>query len=39
MNKGVTVLVCQDCMKLYGVKAADLIDGVQIGKPRQTHES
>jgi hypothetical protein len=38
MNKGVTVLVCQDCMKLY-VKAADLIDGVQIGKPRQTHES
>jgi intracellular sulfur oxidation DsrE/DsrF family protein len=39
LNKGVTVLVCPDCMKQYGVKAADLIDGVQIGKPGQVHES
>lgn len=39
LNKGVTVLVCPDCMKQYGVKAADLIDGVQIGKPGQAHES
>jgi intracellular sulfur oxidation DsrE/DsrF family protein len=39
MNKGVTVLVCPDCMKQYGVKPADLIDGVQIGKPGQTHGS
>ena len=39
MNKGVTVLVCPDCMKQYGITAVDLIDGVQIGKPGQTHES
>ena len=39
MNKGVTVLICPDCMKQYGVNAADLIDGVQVGKPSQTHES
>jgi hypothetical protein len=39
MNKGVTVLVCPECMKQYGVRAVDLIDGVQIGKPGQAHES
>jgi hypothetical protein len=39
MSKGVTVLICPDCMKRYGVKAADLVDGVQIGKLGQTHES
>ena len=39
MNKGVMVLVCPDCMKQYGVKASDLIDGVQVGKPGQTQES
>jgi intracellular sulfur oxidation DsrE/DsrF family protein len=39
MNKGVTVLICPDCMKQYGINTADLIDGVQIGKPSQTHES
>jgi sulfur relay (sulfurtransferase) complex TusBCD TusD component (DsrE family) len=39
MNKGVTVLVCPDCMKQYDVKASDLIDGVQVGKPSQTQES
>ena len=39
MNKGVTILICPDCMKQYGVNAADLIDGVQVGKPSQTHES
>jgi intracellular sulfur oxidation DsrE/DsrF family protein len=32
MNKGVTVLICPDCMKQYGIKESDLIDGVQIGK-------
>jgi DsrE/DsrF-like family len=36
MNKGVTVLICPDCMKEYGVKATDLIDGIQIGKPKQS---
>jgi hypothetical protein len=39
MNKGVTVLVCPDCMKQYDVKASDLIDGVQVGKPGHTQES
>ena len=39
MNKGVMVLACPDCMKQYGVKASDLIDGVQVGKPGQTQES
>jgi intracellular sulfur oxidation DsrE/DsrF family protein len=39
MNKGVVVLVCPECMKQYGVKASDLIDGVQVGKPSQTQES
>jgi len=39
LNKGVTVLVCPDCMKQYGIQPSDLIDGVQVGKPRQTHES
>lgn len=39
MNKGVMVLVCPDCMKQYRVKASDLIDGVQVGKPEQTQES
>jgi predicted peroxiredoxin len=33
MSKGVTVLICPDCMKLYGVKAGDLIEGIQIGRP------
>jgi intracellular sulfur oxidation DsrE/DsrF family protein len=39
MNKGITVLVCPDCMKQYGVKAGDLIDGVQVGTPYQAQES
>jgi hypothetical protein len=39
MNKGVTVLICPDCMTRCGIKAADLVVGVQIGKPGQTHES
>jgi hypothetical protein len=34
----VTVLICPDCMK-HGIKAGDLIDGVQIGKPGQIHYS
>lgn len=38
MNKGVTVLICPDCMKQYGVKATDLIDGVQVGKPDHSRE-
>jgi hypothetical protein len=39
MNQGVTVFICPDCMKQYGIKAADLIDGVQIVKPGRAHES
>ena len=39
MKMGVMVLACPDCMKQYGVKASDLIDGVQVGKPGQTQES
>lgn len=39
MNTGVTVIICPDCMKQYGVKAADLIDGVQIGKPGPRSEA
>jgi sulfur relay (sulfurtransferase) complex TusBCD TusD component (DsrE family) len=30
MKSGATVLVCPDCMKLYGVDASSLLAGVQI---------
>jgi intracellular sulfur oxidation DsrE/DsrF family protein len=32
MSKGVTILICPDCMKTYGVTEADLIDGIQMGQ-------
>jgi sulfur relay (sulfurtransferase) complex TusBCD TusD component (DsrE family) len=30
MKRGATVLVCPDCMKLYGVDASNLLAGVKI---------
>lgn len=36
IKAGGVVIVCPMCMEHYGVKADDLIDGVQIGKPELT---
>ena len=33
VKAGGTVLVCQMCMKHYGVEASDLIDGVKLSGP------
>lgn len=33
MAKGATVIVCPMCMKHYGVKEADLIDGAKVSNP------
>jgi intracellular sulfur oxidation DsrE/DsrF family protein len=30
MQKGATVLICPDCMKLYGVSESSLLPGIQI---------
>lgn len=34
--RGATVLVCPMCMKHYGVETADLLPGIQVGKPELT---
>ena len=36
MSKGATVLICPMCMKHYGVKEADLLPGLKVGKPELT---
>jgi sulfur relay (sulfurtransferase) complex TusBCD TusD component (DsrE family) len=36
MSKGATVLICPMCMKHYGVKKADLLPGLKVGKPELT---
>lgn len=36
MTKGATVIACPMCMKHYGVKEDDLIEGVKVGNPDMT---
>lgn len=36
MSKGATVLICPMCMKHYGVKEADLLPGLRVGRPELT---
>ncbi|MBK8175103.1 MAG: DsrE family protein [Rhodospirillales bacterium] len=36
MTRGATVIVCPMCMKHYGVKDGDLIEGVKVGNPDMT---
>jgi sulfur relay (sulfurtransferase) complex TusBCD TusD component (DsrE family) len=36
MAKGATVIACPVCMKHYGVKDGDLIEGVKVGNPDMT---
>ena len=36
VKDGVTVLICPMCMKHYGIKEADLIEGVKVGNPDLT---
>mgnify|MGYP002737594777 CR=1 FL=1 len=36
MTKGATIIACPVCMKHYGVKDGDLIDGVKVGNPDMT---
>jgi len=36
MNKGAVVLVCPMCMKHYGVKESDLLQGLTVGNPKLT---
>lgn len=36
VNKGATILVCAMCMNHYGIQQADLVEGLQIGKPEVT---
>lgn len=35
-NKGATIIVCPMCMKHYGFQQADLVEGLQVGKPEVT---
>lgn len=36
VKDGATVIVCPMCMKQFGVKEADLIEGIKIGNPELT---
>ena len=36
MSKGGVVIACPMCMKHYGVETADLLPGIQVGKPELT---
>jgi sulfur relay (sulfurtransferase) complex TusBCD TusD component (DsrE family) len=36
MKQGATVIACPMCMKHYGVKESDLVNGVKIGHPELT---
>lgn len=36
MAKGATVIVCPLCMKYYGIRESDLIEGARVGNPDLT---
>ena len=36
LSKGGVVIACPMCMKHYGVETADLLPGIQVGKPELT---
>lgn len=36
MAQGVAVIACPFCMKHYGIKDADLLDGIKLGNPDLT---
>jgi sulfur relay (sulfurtransferase) complex TusBCD TusD component (DsrE family) len=36
VKDGATVIICPMCMKQYGVKEADLIEGIKVGNPDLT---
>ena len=36
IGKGATVIACPMCMKHYGIETADLLPGIQVGKPELT---
>ncbi len=36
MGKGATVIICPMCMQHFGIKEADLLPGLKIGKPELT---
>jgi sulfur relay (sulfurtransferase) complex TusBCD TusD component (DsrE family) len=36
MSKGVTVIVCPMCMDHYGIQQANMVEGLQVGKPELT---
>jgi sulfur relay (sulfurtransferase) complex TusBCD TusD component (DsrE family) len=36
VGKGAAVIACPMCMKHYGVETADLLPGIQVGKPELT---
>ncbi len=36
LAKGAVLIACPFCMKHYGVAEADLIEGIQVGKPELT---
>jgi sulfur relay (sulfurtransferase) complex TusBCD TusD component (DsrE family) len=36
LKNGATVLICPVCMKHYGVKESDLIEGIKVGNPDAT---
>lgn len=36
MAKGANVIACPMCMQHYGVQPADLLPGIQVGKPELT---
>lgn len=39
MDKGATVIVCQYCMKQFGIKEPDLLPGFKVGNPELTGDS
>jgi predicted peroxiredoxin len=36
MDKGAVVIICQYCMKQFGVKESDLLPGFKVGNPELT---
>ena len=36
LGKGATVIACPMCMKHYAIETADLLPGIQVGKPELT---
>lgn len=39
VDKGAKIISCPMCMKHYGVKVEDLIEGIQVGNPDLTGEA